>query len=344
MSPIITISKSKIFSKLKRTDLCNIFLNLVLVLLIIATILLVINPSTYISSINAGIELFFYSVFPALFPFLFLSRLIDGLGGFKKLNKLLNPIITKLYNCPSVATYPFLMTLVSGYPIGAKIVGDLTTDKQISCTDAKKIIALSSTSGPIFVIGSVGSKMLNNPTLGFKIFICHILGCLITAFLFTRKKSSIEKFTPQPQISSQTNILHSATSGTISAILTVAVYVSIFYMFIDMAYNLKLLSFISNGISWVLNLLQLDTAISTGIASGLVEMTRGCKEIAMIGNDFYSLICCSGLISFGGLSIILQSLTLLSDTKIKPLYFVFLKTIQAVVTIIISIICGLIFL
>ena len=344
MSPIITISKSKIFSKLKRIDLYNIFLNLVLTLLIIATILLVINPSTYISSINAGIELFFYSVFPSLFPFLFLSRLIEGLGGFKKFNKPFNPITTKLYNCPSAATYPFLMTLVSGYPIGAKIVGDLTNNNQISQADAKKVIALSSTSGPIFIIGSVGAQMLNNPALGFKIFICHILGSLVTAFLFTRKKSSAQKLETQPQINSQSNILHSATSGTISAILTVAVYVSIFYMFIDMAYNLQLLSFISKGISWVLSILHLDTAISTGIASGLIEMTRGCKEIAMLGNDFYSLICCSGLISFSGLSIILQSLTFLSGTKIKPLYFVFLKTVQAVITIIISLICGLIFL
>lgn len=343
MSPIITISKSKLLSKLKRIDFYNIFLNITLCLLIIATILLIINPSRYISSINAGIELFFYSVFPSLLPFLFLSRLLDGLGAFSKLNRTFKPITTKLYNCPPVASYPLLMTIISGYPIGAKIVGDLHTSGQISTLDAKKIITLSSTSGPIFVIGSVGAKMLNNTTLGSLIFLCHILGCLFTAILFTRKKN-INTNKSITQHSTNQNLLNSATTGTISAILTVAVYVSIFYMFIDMAYDLNLLTFVSSLVAKILNIFSINPDLSIGIASGLIEMTRGCKEIASIGNDFYSLVCCSGLISFGGLSIILQSLTLLSGTKIKPLYFVFLKTVQAVITIIIAIIFGLIFL
>jgi len=237
------------------------------------------------------------------------------------------------------------MTLISGYPIGAKIVSDLYQSGQINELEAKSVISLSSTSGPIFVIGSVGAKMLNNTTLGLLIFICHILGCLITAILFTRRKLLPNKNTTQINKTSESNnLLNSATTGTISAILTVAVYVSIFYMFIDMAYDLKLLSFISNIFEHILLTIGINPNLGVGISSGLIEMTRGCKEIASLNNDFASLVCCSGLISFGGLSIILQSLTLLSGTKIKPLYFVLLKTVQAIITMVIAVIVGLIIL
>lgn len=344
MSPNTNISKLKIFGKLKRIDFYNIFINITLCLLVTATILLIVNPTRYIGSINAGISLFFYSVFPSLLPFLFLSRLLDGLGAFKKMDKLLNPITTKFFNCPSAVSYPFIMSIISGYPIGAKIVGDLHEQNLLSKNDVKKAIALSSTSGPIFVIGSVGAKMLNNAYLGLLIFLSHILGCLITAILFTRRKKSTKDCTPSIKTSNNHNLLHHATSGTITAILTVAVYVSIFYMFIDMAYDTKLLIGFKNLLEYFLDLININPELSQGLSSGFIEMTRGCKEIALLNNNFISVVCCSGLISFGGLSIILQSLTLMSGTHIKPLYFLFLKLCQFFITILVAIIICLIFL
>lgn len=345
MTSTINITKSKLISKLKCVDFYNLFLNITLILLIIATILLIINPARYISSINAGIELFFFSVFPSLLPFLFLSKLLDGLGAFDKLNKVFSPITVKIYNCPSNASYPMVMSIISGYPLGAKIVGDLHKSGQISSSDAKKVIALSSTSGPIFIIGSVGAKMLNNATLGLLIFIAHILGAFLTAFFFTRKKSTTQKLHNLSNPTQKSSfLLSSATTSTITSILTVAVYVSIFYMFIDMAYDLKLLDGISFVFKKLFLLIKINPSLAEGVSSGLIEMTRGCKEIASLGNNFYSLVGCTGLISFGGLSIILQSLTFLSGTKLKAGYFILLKSCQSIISMGIAIILGLIFL
>lgn len=233
------------------------------------------------------------------------------------------------------------MTIISGYPVGAKIVGDLSKNNLISPSEAKRIITLSSTSGPIFIIGSVGAGMLNNPKLGALIFLCHMLGSFVTAFLFTFKKNTIREIKQKSETLIPRDILTTATQGTIFSILTVAVYVSIFYMFIDMAYDLKILGAGSYLFKSILNMFSINPEFGNGLASGLLEMTRGCKEIISVGNDFYSLVFCSGLISFGGLSIILQSLTFLAPSKISPIYFLFFKTIQMVVTIIISIPIGL---
>lgn len=342
MTSIYTISKNKICCKLKRINIYNIFLDLTVLLLAIALILLVVNPEKYISSINSGITLFFSSVFPSLLPFLFISKLIEGLGGFRKIERFMSPITQKLYNCPSLASYPFLMSIISGYPIGAKIIGEMKKDGHISSVDARRAICLASTSGPIFVIGSVGANMLGNATLGFYIFASHMLGSLITAFLFTRGKNKATEINHvQSKNNSSSSVLSYSTTSTISSILTVAVYVSIFYMFIDMAYSIGFLSGISSIVEKLLTLMGLDGRLAFGLSSGIIEMTRGCKEIASIGNNLASLVCCSGLISFGGVSIILQSLTFLSGTNIKSSYFLLLKVVQAFISSIIALIIGL---
>lgn len=344
MSSIHTITKFKICCKLKKTDFYNIFLNLTLLLLTTALILLILDPQKYISSINSGINLFFVSVFPSLLPFLFLSKIIDGLGGFRKIDKLMTPLTAKLYHCPSVANYPFIMSMVSGYPIGAKIVGELSSSRLLNSKEAKKVIALSSTSGPIFVIGSVGANMIGSPFVGGLIFISHILGSLITALFFTRNKKNTPASHESAPPVTQTNLLASSTTSTISAILTVAVYVSIFYMFIDMAYSLGFLKFTTSIIGKFLTAIGVSPALATGLSSGLIEMTRGCKEIALLGSNLASLVCCTGLISFGGLSIILQSLTFLSGSGVKTSYFILLKIVQAIISSLVAFAVGLIFL
>ena len=343
MSSIYTISKIKKCCKLKRLNIYNIFLDVTLLLLATALILLILNPERYIVSINSGITLFFVSVFPSLLPFLFLSKMIDGMGGFKKLEKIMSPVTTKLYRTHESVSYPFIMSMISGYPIGAKIVGEMKKDNIISSFDAHHAICLSSTSGPIFVIGSVGANMLGNSTLGLYIFLSHIIGSLITAIFFTRKKSNSKTTKvrlPHPSNSKQ-SILSYSTTSTISSILTVAVYVSIFYMFIDMAYSIGFLKLTTSIIERVLTIFGLDGRLAFGISSGLIEMTRGCKEIALVQNNLASLVCCTGLISFGGLSIILQSLTFLSGTGIKASYFILLKVVQAVISSVVALILGL---
>ena len=343
MSSIHTITKNKTYCKSKNIDFYNIFLNITLLLLTTSLILLIMNPEKYIISINSGINLFFISVFPSLLPFIFVSKLLDSLGGFRKIEKLMNPITKKIYKCPSSVTYPFIMSMISGYPIGAKIVGEMKKDGAITSYDARRAICLSSTSGPIFVIGSVGANMLGNSTLGFYIFLSHILGSLLTAFLFTRKKLESEQLsTSLPSVKQTSSILSHSTTSTISAILTVAVYVSIFYMFIDMAYSIGFLSLTSGITEKILSIMGLDIRLATGLSSGIIEMTRGCKEIASVGNNFASLVCCTGLISFGGLSIILQSLTFLSGTEIKGTYFLLIKFVQAIVSSLIALAIGLI--
>ena len=343
MTSTSTITNKLYIRKQKRLDFYNIFLSITSILVIIAISLLIIHPQKYMNSILSGINLFFYSVLPSLLPFLFLSKVLNSIGATKVLSKLFSPL-TKLLKAPKITSFVMLMSFICGYPIGAKLVGELYKSGDITKDEAKTIIALSSTSGPIFVIGAVGAGLYHSATLGGIIFLVHIVSSLIIGILFAyKKKKSTEDSSPALKKDNfiKPNLLEDATSSTFYSVLTVAVYVSIFYMFIDMAIDLNILKYLEKLIVCILKLINIPQDCATGLASGLVEMTRGCKDLSTLTNPTLLLSITSGLISFSGVSIIMQSMAFLSGTQISTKYFLSIKLCQFIVSIVLGAFVGL---
>lgn len=344
MSPNTNISKIKPSRKQISYSLYNIFLDFVSLLIIIAILLLVIHPEKYMQSIINGLNLFFCAVLPSLLPFLFLTKILSSIGATAKISKIFLPLTKKVFKVNSCAGFIMLSSYLCGYPIGAKLVGDFVKNGTLTEREALRIIPLVTTSGPIFVIGAVGAGMLGNTRLGLYIFLVHIISSLLTGYIFSlfgRKKA--QETHNKTTIISKPFSLEETTINTFTSVLMVAVYVSVFYMFIDMAYNLNILSFLSKIIDKFLVNFNLIENPSTAISSGIIEMTRGVKELSFLNCPQIKLIVASSLISFSGISIILQSLAFLTPTKINPVYFVFIKLVQTLITVVTSILFCLIF-
>ena len=332
MTSITNIPLNDYPCKQKSETILNITTNIVGFLLILAIILLIVNPNRYIASILNGTSLFYNSVMPSLLPFFFISKIIFGLGSLDKIIYLFRNPISKGFRMPSITSYVLIMSIICGYPVGAKLIGELEKSNIVSKDDAKKMIIICSTSGPIFVIGSVGGALFNSVSLGVLIFICHIIGTLIAGFILTRRLPKIDNKKIEYKTTQHENLLSSSVNSTTMSILTVAIYVSIFYMFIDMAYDMKVLGFISSLLEKLFTSFNIDTIFARGIASGFVEMTRGLAEISTSTNMKFKLIVSTCLISFGGLSIFIQSLTFLNETKIKALYLLKIKCFQTLIS------------
>ena len=161
-------------------------------------LLIISNPALFSKSTINGITLFFYSVLPGLLPFMFLTKLLTELGSVLKISKHLSPISKKLFGTPGVSLYCFFMSILSGYPIGAKIIYDLHSKNMISDEDAKKMSVFCTTSGPIFVIGAVGVGMLKSFKLGAIIYASHIISSILIGILFnlvfrTKQQNNLQK-------------------------------------------------------------------------------------------------------------------------------------------------------
>lgn len=330
------------FYKRITINFSSIIENILCILLTLAIILLLSNPSRYTKSVLAGSSLFYFSVMPSLLPFFFISKILFNFNLTGKFINSLGKPMTKIFKLPPVSSYIVFMSILCGYPVGAKLLGELYANGQLSKDDCKRILIVGTTSGPIFIIGSVGAGLFGDPLLGLYIFICHLLSSLITAILLTRKMKNNNTSTFQFSSSKVENILNDTVYSTIISIFTVAVYISVFYMFIDMAYDIKILSFISNPIEKIFTKINISTDFAKGIASGLIEMTRGLADIKFTTNLKLKLIISTSLISFGGLSVFIQSMTFLNKTKIKALYLLKIKCIQLITSIIVSTIFAII--
>lgn len=302
---------------------------------------LIIYPDRYIESVSYGLRLFTITVLPALFPFFFFSKILTSLDVASSMEKALKKPLKKLFNSPPVAGYILIISLLSGYPIGAKLIADCYNMGIISKSEAKNISVFTSTSGPLFIVGSVGINMMGNKTAGFIMLFSHYLGAIINGLiLVNRQKSTDNNKEMIKKRVDYDNILSDSITSSILSVAVVGGYIAIFCMLVDVLNDFKILPFFEK----IFTVLRMPKALANGVVTGIVEITRGCKVLSDSGYSMKAIVpIAAGIISFGGMSITLQSLTFASQCKIKPLFYLKTKFSQGIITFSIATILCLIF-
>lgn len=296
------------------------------IIIFLIMIIIITNPKRYTAGTIGGLKLFIFSVLPGLFPFMFLTKLLTELGLLFRVTNHLNKPAKVLFGTPGVSLYAYFMSILSGYPIGAKVIDDLYQKKLITQNDAKKMMVFCTTSGPIFVIGAVGIAMFNSFKIGLILYFSHILSCTILAIfinIFSKNKQQEKPITfiQKPKIS---NIFGECVSQTINSIFIVGAYITIFYLLTDILTSLNIFNFVAVACSPVLKTLNISNDCFQGFLYGLFEVTRGCKTLSLIKTKL-SISLCSSIISFSGISIIMQSMVFLKNSQIKTRNFIGVK-------------------
>ncbi len=322
--------------------LCSIFLFIVIIFLII-------NPNKYINSAFNGILIWAKAVLPALFPFFFLTKLLTELGGIKILANSMQKFMQKIFHVNGMGSYVFLTSIMSGYPVGAKITSELYEKQMISSSEAKRLVTFTSTSGPLFVIGTVGVGMFASTAMGFIILISHFIGALLNGLLYRNSDySQNQKLEINQKFKYNgfdDNILEKSMLSAINSVLVVGGYIAMFFILIDIFYDIGIISLMSGAIGKILSLFGISSDYAVGISTGIFEMTRGCYENSLIFTDIkIATIINTFIISFGGLSTHLQAMTFLQKCNIKISFFLKQKITHALLACAVSIILSNIFM
>lgn len=83
------------------------------------------NPQLSFKAASEGLMTWVNLVMPSLLPFFIISEILISIGFVDIIGKLLEPIMKPVFNLPGISTFPFSMSIVSGYPMGGKIVSNL---------------------------------------------------------------------------------------------------------------------------------------------------------------------------------------------------------------------------
>lgn len=297
--------------------------------------LIVSNPSLYMQATLDGILLWGTIVLPSLLPFFFMTKLLVELNAMPYICRVFSKPMHKLFHCPSISSYVLCMSIISGYPLGAKLTSELYEKNLIDNGQAYRITSFCSTSGPMFVIGSVGAGMLISPTAGLIIFVAHILGAIFNGILYRgyRYNTASSNLTVKTQDLCTNNTINDSMYNTLTSIMMIGGFIAIASLMITLLDNYNVLYLAKRALS----ILPIDNNTVEGIVNGLIEVTCGCKELctSTLSSKFLIPII-TFIISFGGISVHLQSLIFLKKCNIKYRIFVLQKLTHAIVSFLLS--------
>lgn len=322
--------------KLSQKHIYHIFFS---ILILICTIFIIISPTTILSSTRNSLLLWSNIIVPSLFSFLVLSELLNITGINTLIGRILTHIMRPIFKLPGISSIAIVLGMTSGYPIGAKTTADLLKSKKISLEDANHLITFTNNSGPLFLSGAVGIGIYQSPIIGNLLLISHYISAILVGILFrfikknTDNSSSFDKSNIEIiSFSKIGSILGEIIKRSLSTLFMLGGFIVIFAVFTSILDSLGFLHYISKTF-----FPKLDIYTGKSIIYGLLEVTTGITSLANSELSlFFKIIITSFLIGFGGLSVHLQTLNILSDTDISTTKYFAGKTLQAILSSIIS--------
>jgi len=297
---------------------------------------LLIFSKSNLNAAKSGLLLWANSVIPSLLPFFIATELLSHTGIIPILGKLLNKFMRPIFNVPGEGAFALLMGIISGYPVGAKIVCNLKEQNLCTPVEAERLLAFTNNSGPLFIIGTVGCGMFFSPTIGIILFISHLLGSLTVGFLFRWWGKQKEKSLRNSETLLHTETLSFCNLGealsksiinSINTVLLIGGFVVLFSIIISIFQTSNLLSLIAN----IFSIINIPEFVTVSILSGLIEVTNGISFISNLSECSFitQLLLSSFVLGFGGFSVLMQVLSITSKAKISIKPYFYGKILQA---------------
>lgn len=301
-------------------------------ILISFTICLVIFSNSNLSAAKSGLVLWANSIVPSLFPFFVATELLSHTNFTYYLGRILNRFMKPIFNVRGEGSFAFIMGIISGYPIGAKIAANFRENNICSKEECERLLSFTNNSGPLFIIGTVGISMFGNSTIGFLLLITHLLASITVGFIFrfwkynikysSVKNSSYVNSKDTISLSNLGGIIGNSISSSINTILLIGGFVVLFSVIISILQTSQLLDVLSDCIKPLFCMLNIPAEFSNGLISGILELTNGLNIICNIPAKKLSIniVIASFLLGLGGISILLQvwSTIAKTDLSIKP--------------------------
>ena len=289
-----------------------------------------------------GLTLWTTCVVPSLFPFFIMTNLLSQTKVVEFTGKLLDKFMRPLFNVPGIGGFAFVMGLISGYPVGAKIVADFREDGKVTKDEGERLLAFTNNSGPLFILSSVGIALFGDTATGLLLLCTHILSCITVGIILGKfsKKSDAEfrkrhdATYPSKNVTLRNlgSILGDSINNSISTILMIGGFVVIFSVIISILNQTHVLDFISKFFNPILATLGFDLDFAKPLVSGIIELTNGVNQVANISIKAISqnVVLCAFLLGFGGFSVLLQVFSIVAKTDLSMKKYVIGKFMQGI--------------
>ena len=306
--------------------------------------LLLFSETNFLATSN-GLNIFFNNIFPSLFPFLVATELLYNSNFIHITQKYTKNIIPKLFNVPACSSIAIILGLISGYPIGAKIITNLKKDNLITIAEAERLLSFTNNSSPMFIITSIGISIFGNKTLGIILLTIHILSAIIVGIIFRFWKYNDKNVVDYSCISLKENkslkvqtntidIFINSIKNSIQTIFHIGGFIIIFSVILSILKSTGIL----NVLAYLLSLTGISESYSTTLIYGLFEISNGMNLLKKIyiPNNIICLIITNYILGFGGISILFQIYSIISKHRISIKPYIYGKILQSIISVILT--------
>jgi len=252
------------------------------------------------AAVLEGLGLCARSVIPALFPFLVLSSLLISLGFGEWIAGALEGLMEPLYGISGAGASALILGLIGGYPVGARTTAELYENGLLTRDEAERLLIFCNNSNPAFLINVLGLGVFRSVRTGVWLWLIHIFSALLSGLLLGRPgRRSRAGPRPAPPVRRSRSVRLSsafvaAVQSALAAILSICAFVVFFYV---LALPLRALP-----------------GCHGALATGLLELF---SAVPLLSSDRAGFLLAAGLSGWGGLSVLCQTLAVLSGSDLS---------------------------
>ena len=263
---------------------------------------MIISPSNSIDAASRALNICGEIVIPTLFPFIFCGNMLIALGVARLASKLFSRMMHPVFGVSGAGALAFILGIISGYPVGAVCAISLYNSGECSKTEAEKMLAFCNNSGPMFIIGAVGTGMLGNYRLGVFLYLIHIFSAIICGVIFKNYQKNYPTRALPPsrenaELKTAVLDIGAAVVKSVNTILLICGFIIIFAVFTGSIPDFTLRNYLYSILE-----------ITGGLAALLEEETLNILPVT------------SFIIAFSGVSVMAQVYAVIkpSGLSIKP--------------------------
>ena len=246
-------------------------------------LILILDSKTAIRAAIDGLELCFYSIIPALFPFFLFSTLLTGVLHGQKLY--IPGFLRNALGIPYGGEALLFAGLLGGYPLGAHCVAQAYRSGGISKKDAGRMLGYCVNAGPAFIFG-ICSVLFTKPIIPWLLWFIHIFSALLTASVLPGKRTT--KIAAANESTVSVPVAFRTAIKNMAQVCGWVVMARVLTGFFD---------------RWILWLCPNDLR---AVLLSAIELTNGCTELTRLPSEALRFILCSAALAFGGTSVYMQ--------------------------------------
>lgn len=315
---------------------------------------IILFPDKAFESSLQGLMVWWEVLFPAQLPFFIIAELLKGFGVVHLMGILMEPWMRPLFRVPGSGSFVLAVGLISGNPVGARMTGALREEGLITRAEGERLLAFSSTAGPLFMFGTVAVGFYHDARLGIALACVHYLSTLLVGLLMRYHEPQAESTPPPPPSDApmlrrafaamhQARLEDGRPLGTLMSdavlnSLRTCLLIGGFIIFFSVLLNMLSQVHLTQLAIHLLSLLPgFSEALAQALVVGLFEITLGARASSLMeGGLALQLAVCGAVMAWGGISIHAQVVGLLSHTDLRYRTFALAKFLQAVMAFVLT--------